>query len=248
MAAPASSRSRAGVTTLTVFAPAAAVFGLLATIATLLSTINTTVGPGQVAGYSCALALELLPALALLAIAITGRRFSGTRRYAAGVFGVVCVAAGLYYTAPLLVDAIVTTSEIERLRQLPVAVDEKEYSVSDLRGLSQEFLADSTSTLDRPHPVRPVGGFDEPCQLGNLDDGTLLRSAGGDLFWTFDSREAAIAAIVERWEAKGFEVSVDGDTASLHDEGWLRRAEVRWVPAGVDYNLSIDYETICVAG
>jgi hypothetical protein len=247
MAAPASSRSRAGVTTLMVFAPAAAVFGLLATIATLLSTINTTAGPYQVAGYSCALALELVPALALLAIAITGRRFSSTRRYAAGVFGVVCVAAGLYYTAPLLVDAIATTAQNERLRQLPVAADEKEYSVSDLRGLSHDFLADSTSTLDRPHPVRPVGGFDEPCQLGNLDDGTLLRSAGGDLFWTFDTREAAIAAIVERWEAKGFEVSVEGGTASLHDEGWLRRAEARWVPAGVDYNLSIDYETVCVA-
>jgi len=247
MTAPVSSRSRAGVTTLMVFAPGATVFGLLVTVGTLLSTINVTVGPDQVAGYFLALALELLPALALLAIAIGGRRFSVARRYAAGVFGVVCAAAGLYFTGPLLVDAVATTVQNERLRELPVTEDEENYSVSDLRRLSEQFLADSTSTLDRPHSVRAVGGFDEPCQLGNLDDGTLLASAGGDLFWTFDSREAALAAIAQRWEAAGYDVGLRGDTVTVKDEGWLKTAEARWVTDGVDYNLSIDYTTICVA-
>ena len=83
--------------------------------------------------------------------------------------------------------------------------------------------------------------------MGNLDDGTLLASAGGDLFWTFDSREAALAAIAQRWEAAGYDVGLRGDTVTVKDEGWLKTAEARWVTDGVDYNLSIDYTTICVA-
>jgi hypothetical protein len=245
---PASRRVRAGVTALTVLAPLAAAFGLLLAFGTLLSTLNVTVGPAQISGYSWALGVGLLPALGLVVVAITGRGFSSTRRYVAGFFGVLCAAAGLYFTAPLLVDAVVTTTENDRLRELPVGAEEEKYSVSDLRRLSDEFLADSTSTLDRAHPVRPTGALAEPCALGNLDDGTLLRTLGDQQFWTFDTETAALDAVAKRWELAGLDVSRAGGGLAAHgdDADWLGAAEVRWDDSAVDYNLVISFETICV--
>jgi hypothetical protein len=222
---PASRRVRAGVTALTVLAPLAAAFGLLLAFGTLLSTLNVTVGPAQISGYSWALGVGLLPALGLVVVAITGRGFSSTRRYVAGFFGVLCAAAGLYFSA-----------------------EEEKYSVSDLRRLSDEFLADSTSPLDRAHPVRPTGALAEPCALGNLDDGTLLRTLGDQQFWTFDTETAALDAVAKRWELAGLDVSRAGGGLAAHgdDADWLGAAEARWDDSAVDYNLVISFETICV--
>ena len=187
--------------------------------------------------------------MGLIVIAIAGRRLSAARRTTAAVFGVLCAAASFGYTAPMLVDAVQHTVESERLRTLPVTSAEQKYSLTDLRELSTQFLADSTAVLDRPHPVVPTDDLAQPCKLGNLDDGTKLVPLSGKQFWTFDSRDAALAAIAAQWQTSGYEVVAEGD-ALLVEGGagdWLESAEAQWVPDAVDYNLVIDYESICVA-
>lgn len=249
MQTPVSSGARAGVTTLMVFAPFAMICGLAVSFLTLLSTLNVDVGPDQVAGYSGALALGALPALGLIVIAIAGRRLSVVRRTTAALFGVLCAAVSFSYTAPMLVDAVQHTVESERLRTLPVTAAEQKYSVADLRELSTRFLADSTAVLDRPHPVVPTDDLAQPCKLGNLQDGTKLVPLSGKRFWTFDSKEAALAAIAGQWQTSGYEVVAEGDALLVESGGgdWLESAEAHWVPDAVDYNLVINYESICVA-
>jgi hypothetical protein len=249
MPPPASRRSRAGGTLLTVFAPLATMFGLLLTFATMLSSLNVSVGPDQVAGYAWALGFELIPALGLIAIAAAGRRFSGVRRYVAGLFGALCVAAGLSFTGPMFVSAVTATVHNDQLRQQPVAPAATQYSVADLRALSTAFLADSTSTLDRSHPVVPTTPQTMPCTLGNLDEGTTLSPLGPQQYWTFDNEEAALAAVAARWETAGYDVAVDDHCLGIrgNDDDWLASAEARWIDSAVDYNLEISYETICLA-
>lgn len=248
MGEPASSRSRAGVTSLMVLAPMAAIVGVGVSIVTLLSSLNVLVGVGQVVGYAVAAAFELVPAIALVVIAIAGRRFSVQRRIAAGVFGVLCAAAGLYFTAPLLVGSVHDSVVNARAREQPLTTLEKKYTVSELRSLSADFLARSMSTLDRPHSVRAVGGYTESCLLGNLEGGTLLGSLSGELFFTFDERDAALEAVAESWESMGFEVTVSDGGITTTGGGWLDSAEARWDSSAVDYNLTIAYSSVCVVG
>ena len=248
MTDPGTTKKRPGMTALTLAVVIALPVALLVTFLTYLSTAFSGApdSAAQAVQYGFALAIVAVPSVALIVWAAVTPTTTSRRVVAVGIGG-VCTVIAIAASGLPMVSAIQQSLETERLRALPVSAAESRYSPEEVRQLAAEFVAESTSTLDRPHAVRPEGSLSNDCQLGNLDKGTLLASLGGDLFFTFDSREDALAAIADEWQAMGLEVEPGGDVVRAAGGDWLESAEAQRVPDAVDYNLVIDYESICVA-
>jgi hypothetical protein len=231
-----------------VVAPVALVVGLALTFLAYLAPAFSSDADGstQAVRYAVALAVVLVPSVALIVVAaITA---SGSKRRVVGLtIGAVCAGISLMASGLPFVTSVVDAVEAQRLSALPLTAAETAYSLDDLRQLSAGFIADTTSTLSEVQPVRAEGGNPFGCELGNLADGNLFSSPRGEEFATADSREQALAAVAQQWRGLGYDVSATDDSVSIGGSDWLAEAEASWVAQGGDHNLVITYSSICVA-
>lgn len=254
MATPASSRT----STLVLLFVAAPIVLLLSIALTLAAWIGSAFSSDssaaeEVAQYAALWVLGVAPAVALIVAGVRANRAeaSALARTAMAV-GVVIAIVAVMTSGQLLARSTCELVRVAVLQAAPVTAEESEFTPAQLRGVAEQFVADTAASLGET--TRPDDGSsirDDPCRLGNLDPGVEVTTLG-ELFLTGLDGDAALEAIRAQWESRGYTVH-DGSPGTIWMDaaGALASASAHWVPDNnrevVDYNIDILFTTRCVA-